>query len=214
MPTVAREALLQRLAHVDLHYRCSKALLDDHPAVQQWWVLAIEQDSNIVDDAGNPVEREIARISLVRESLWRASLWDELDELEGDLETVASAILNRKRGDLAEELLDRLEGAGSSVLILNSATLAAEWRGHGVGRLLAGVALLALSDGVSCFATYPAPLDGSTGAERDRAILELGQVWARLGFQPFRDGVWVLDPALVTLDNAVTALKSDLGVAG
>ena len=64
-------------------------------------------------------------------------------------------------------MVERTEGAGSSLLILNSVTLASPWRGYGVGALLAGEAMLALDVDAHCVAAYPAPLDGSQGAARE-----------------------------------------------
>lgn len=118
-----------------------------------------------------------------------------------------------KTGDLTAELLERLEGIGSSLLILNSVSLAPAWRGFGVGALLAGEALLTLEGDASCIATYLGPMDGSTGAARSTAVGKLGQVWAALGFRPFTAGVWVLDPAQVALPNAVESLRTKFETA-
>jgi len=139
-------------------------------------------------------------------------MWEELDSLEGDLETVASAVLEVGEGHLKEEVVQLLEGGGSSLLILNSITLTDRWRGYGVGAFLAGQALLALGDDASCIATYPAPLDGSKGKEREKAIRKLERVWDQLGFQPLAAGVWILDPATAHLQDAVQRLRENFGL--
>lgn len=39
------------------------------------------------------------------------------------------------------------------------------------------------------------------------AVATLGEVWAQMGFEHFRDGVYVLDLNLVALDNALQELR-------
>lgn len=95
---------------------------------------------------------------------------------------------------------------------MNSVTLASRWRGYGIGALLAGEAILALDGDAHCVATYPAPLDGSQGAARERAVRKLQRVWAQIGFEPFEQGVWILDPAMVELQDAVSRLRSNFGL--
>ena len=90
--------------------------------------------------------------------------------------------------------------------------LASRWRGYGVGALLAGEAILALDGDAQCVATYPAPVDGSQGAARERTVRKVERVWRQLGFQPLKHGVWILDPALVDLQDAVDRLKSNFGL--
>jgi hypothetical protein len=71
---------------------------------------------------------------------------------------------------------------------------------------------LALDGDASCIATYPAQLDGSTGAHRTRAVKKLERVWAQLGFEHFSGGVWILDPGLVHLSEAVDRMRTNFGL--
>jgi hypothetical protein len=62
---------------------------------------------------------------------------------------------------------------------------------------------------------YPAPLNEPTGATPsgyddnawDQAVTALQRTWAQLGFVHFRDGVYVLDLSLVTLDERLGQLS-------
>jgi uncharacterized protein YukE len=47
------------------------------------------------------------------------------------------------------------------------------------------------------------------GADWDEAVAALQKVWARLGFEHFRDGVHVLDLSLVTLDEKLGQLRKN-----
>ena len=92
-----------------------------------------------------------------------------------------------------------------------------QWRGFGLGALLAGTAIRKLSGGARAAACYPAPLnelteagpDDQGDADWDKAVAALQQVWARLGFEHFRDGVHVLDLSLVTLDEKLGQLRKN-----
>ena len=50
----------------------------------------------------------------------------------------------------------------------------------------------------------------ATDPRQWRAAAALGRLWSRLGFEPFRNGVHVLDLALVTLDDAIQRLQQPL----
>jgi hypothetical protein len=71
---------------------------------------------------------------------------------------IASTLFDVGAGDLVPELDDRLEPLGSRIVILDSARLGLEWRGFGLGALLAGTAIMKLSGGARFAACYPAPL--------------------------------------------------------
>jgi GNAT superfamily N-acetyltransferase len=174
---------------------------------QQWWVRVTEGEREN-GTAGPPV----AFIKVVRGVLGEPRLWSALDAMEADLERVASTVLETETGDLVDDLDERIEPGGEVLLILNSVVVEPEWRGYGLGGLLAGVTLQTLAPGARLAAVFPAPVDSLRGAVRTAAVAKLGAVWAGLGFFPFRDGVWVLDLATVDLDEAVGRLRKRFGV--
>lgn len=135
-----------------------------------------------------------------------------LDGEDADLGAIAGTIFDARTGQLDPDLDDLLEPMGDRILILSSVRLTPGWRGFGLGVLLAGTAIKKLSGGVRAAACYPAPIDElndeepDSPAAREQAIAALGKVWARLGFEHFRDGVHVLDLSLVTLDESLGRL--------
>jgi hypothetical protein len=137
-----------------------------------------------------------------------------LDGQDAELGHVAAAIFDAGDGRLDPDLDEQLEPVGSRILILHAVILAPEWRGFGLGALLAGTAIRKLSGGARAAVCYPAPLSGQTeagpeersDADWDSAVAALQQAWARLGFAHFRDGVHILDLSLVTLDEKLGQL--------
>lgn len=157
------DGLAEALTSISLNFALEQFLINDTPAVQNWTVEAVAHHWDEVHEDGSHREESVAHMHFVRGSLVQGSLWQKLDSQEGDLEVVASAVLDLETGDLQEEILEQLAGSGSSLLILNAVQLSQRCRGYGVGALLAGQAILALDGDASGITAYPAPLDGSTG---------------------------------------------------
>ncbi|MGH3303620.1 MAG: hypothetical protein ACRDOK_18460, partial [Streptosporangiaceae bacterium] len=111
-----------------------------------------------------------------------------LDGQDAELGHVAAILFDAGDGRLDPDLDEQLEPVGSRILILHSVRLVPEWRGFGLGALLAGTAIRKLSGGARAAACYPAPLNEPTqegtddqgDAEWDEAVAALQQVWARL----------------------------------
>jgi hypothetical protein len=87
---------------------------------------------------------------------------------------------------------------GTDLLILNHVELVPEARGvdADLAPLFAALMLEPLIAGVHVVACYPAPITSGMDDRRRAAVsAKLGQVWAKAGFIPLRDGVWVIDPS-------------------
>ncbi|MFN2502824.1 MAG: GNAT family N-acetyltransferase [Acidimicrobiales bacterium] len=86
-------------------------------------------------------------------------------------------------------------GPGSShVLVLERVWVDPAYRGHGLGPIIAATVVDRLGRGCHLAACYPAPFAGDCRPEdREQEIEALGRIWAKVGFQPWRDGVWMLD---------------------
>ena len=87
-----------------------------------------------------------------------------LDGQDAELGHVAGTLFDAGDGRLDPDLDEQLEPAGSQILILHSVRLAPEWRGFGLGALLAGTAITKLSSGARAAVCYPAPLNEQTDA--------------------------------------------------
>jgi GNAT superfamily N-acetyltransferase len=94
---------------------------------------------------------------------------------------------------------DDSESAEMSVLVLDRLWIEPDYRGNGLGPIVAACAILRLGRGCRLAACYPAPFEtGQAPDDRDRSIDALGRIWAKVGFTPWNDGVWMLD--LLTTD--------------
>lgn len=69
------------------------------------------------------------------------------------------------------------------------------WRGFGLGPVLAGAAIRRLAQDCVAVACEPGSADGRdlTEAGHRKAAAKLARTWSRIGFEPFDDGVHILD---------------------
>lgn len=181
---------------------------DEEP--ETWHVSA-----DIYDADGRTIESHVGDMEFVVVDLAEnRSAFDTLDGIDGDLGAVAAAVLAPSTNELRAELDESLVSFASRILIVNRVQLVDEWRGFGLGVVLTGVAVGQLRHGCRAAFCYPASIDGSApGNDRIRrkaAADRIAKVWMQLGFEPFRDGVYVLDLGLVTLDDCVERLRERL----
>ncbi len=113
-------------------------------------------------------------------------------------------------GSSLSEELPAAEPDGAStathVLVLERVWVAPDHRGNGLGPVIAAAVIDRLGRGCRLAACFPAPFEGDRRREdRKREIEALGRIWAKVGFQPWRDGVWMLD-----LDQCGRLLLKDL----
>ena len=186
---------------------------------QLWWSGANEEpeswhvSADVFDDSGTQVKSHVGDMTIVVVDVYQThDPFGLLDGEDADLGAIAGTVFDVRTGQLAPDLDDLLEPLGDRILILNSVRLIPEWRGFGLGVLLAGTAIKKLSGGIRAAVCYPAPIDDSADgkpdshAAREQAIEALSRAWAQLGFEHFRDGVHVLDLSLVTLDESLRRL--------
>ncbi|MGI5451513.1 hypothetical protein ACQEVM_38275 [Streptomyces sp. CA-243310] len=126
---------------------------------------------------------------------------DALDNLSSDLCAIGTA-LYRPDGDLRQDLHDRLALAGKTAIV-DRVTIDRRFRGQGLGVYLTGLALDYLSHGSGLIALFPGPLERDASFDYATACSSLGRAWSRIGFEPYRDGTWILDPGLRTLTSCL-----------
>ena len=175
---------------------------------ESWHVSA-----DVFDDSGTHVKSHVGDMIIVIVDIYQTrDPFGLLDGKDADLGAIAGTVFDARTGQLDPDLDDLLEPLGDRILILNSVRLTPEWRGFGLGVLLAGTAIKKLSGGVRAAVCYPAPTDEPADGEpdshapREQAIEALSRAWAQLGFEHFKDGVHVLDLSLVTLDESLGRL--------
>lgn len=119
-----------------------------------------------------------------------------LDMVSNEAEHL-SCVYDEDSGWWADGL--ELEMPGSAGLFLETLELKPEFRGQGLGPVALAMIIERLGTGCSLVAMEPHPMGQPTGGKSvDEAIAALGRTWVVLGFEEYRDGVWILDLGLGT----------------
>jgi hypothetical protein len=154
--------------------------------------------------------------------LWRVhDIYDALDARSQDYANFIPMFGERGsygQLELADDLEESLTIGGSQVVILDRVGLAAAWRGcGGVGRLLTIRLLRWLCDDPRVIALKPFPIDLDEEQRRDKvvfrkAMARVRRTWKSIGFEPFSDDIWILDPRTGSYDRTVKRLSKQFGI--
>ena len=141
--------------------------------------------------------------------------WGALDSSNDSIAHIGDTVFDANTGQLSERLDGVLGRAGHRVLVLDRVELEPAWQGHNVAALLAAEALDHLRTGCRVALCLPGPLDrtGVSAEEYDEAVRRMQGVWKQVGFRPFDDGVWLLEPSGGTLDERLASLREQPGSA-
>jgi hypothetical protein len=141
------------------------------------------------------------------------SLVDVFDS-RSDETALLLPLVDPETGDLKDDLLERLEGVGYHLVVIDQVILADAWRRQGgIGRLLIGHSLRWLGAGAWCVVVRPDLFTEDLAAAQPdvgSARQVLYHTWGFLGFSPYTDELYVLDPALRALDEAIRILEGRL----
>ena len=130
---------------------------------ESWHVSA-----DVFDDSGTHVKSHVGDMIIVIVDIYQTrDPFGLLDGEDADLGAIAGTVFDARTGQLDPDLDDLLEPLGDRILILNSVRLTPEWRGFGLGVLLAGTAIKKLSGGVRAAVCYPAPIGEPADGEPD-----------------------------------------------
>jgi hypothetical protein len=156
----------------------------------------------------------------------------DLQKLENPLETLDadseellrySCLFDLEGGEgLHPELEEALAGFGTHVVIAERVRLAPAWRGlGGVGRYLFGRMLPLMCCDPVVVAAQPFPLDVDRDEEGNakkaalrRGLAQIRRTWKSIGFEPYKDDIWIMDPNLVKHEQALTRLERKLNLSG
>lgn len=207
---------------------------DDEPAVLEWRCHAVlplwepEDKDAVADNArlsapdvslsrrsrDDYEELTVFTMSGLTLDLWRIDrIYDSLDARSSDYEHFARLFDPSGDMGLHPDFEDDLIG-GTHVVIIDRARIAPAWRGRGgVGRLLIARSLRWLASSAALVATHPFPIDipiddrdDRPRVEREKVIVQ--RIWQSLGFEPFREDLWVMKPSLRSHQDAVEQLES------
>ncbi|ASU81707.1 hypothetical protein CDO52_01855 [Nocardiopsis gilva YIM 90087] len=153
--------------------------------------------------------------------LWRVrNIFDALDARSQDMANFIPMFDTRTRrpAQLAPKLDDMIEPLGNKVLIIDRVTLAPAWRGlGGVGRLLISRLIPWICGDARLVAVCPYPVELTEDEESDDAVLaadlkRVRGIWRSLGFRPYTEDIWVMDPAMSDHGRAVKNIARRLGL--
>ena len=192
--------------------------IDEERRLHQWYAKI-----QCVDDNGVPAH-EVGYVVAYTVAFHEvADPFGLLDAETADLGHIASILFDVSTGELNPDLADQLEPFGDGVLIIGSVRLQPVWRGHGLGPLLVGMVIEYLGEGRQFVALQAAPterrsaagdiVDKISKAERRAAVTKLGALWSQLGFEFFKDEVWVLDLGLTVFGERMEAIRAGVGIA-
>jgi hypothetical protein len=146
---------------------------------------------------------------------------ESLDADSAELVKYACLFDPDRDNELHPDLESRLElPVGPHVVILERARVASAWRGcGGVGRYLTGRVLSWVSQSAVVVAAQPFPLDvkrDGRGAVDDAnfkpALKAIQRTWRSIGFEPYQDDIWILDPTASKHERAMVRLERKLDI--
>ena len=187
---------------------------DDFGRFVQGWTVTValrnlETEEIIEERLGNA---EFVRVDTSRIRSAGEHPFHVLDAQDIDLYTYGAALFGSTDSGYAEDLDEELLSPFGRLLVLERVWVDPRYRGFGLGPVLAAVGLDALLPGCALAACAPAPTEGDLdGAERERAVAAIARTWESLGFEPFRDGIWILDPAGRPAEEGIEQALDRLG---
>ncbi|HEV8297650.1 MAG TPA: hypothetical protein VGQ20_10140 [Acidimicrobiales bacterium] len=188
------------VADIDLTIRLKRSLRklpDPVDRLVHWWRV----DATLPFDPGGVDKRipigsgEIVFVDLTRVSMARANALRMLDSHPGGVLKVAEEVLTESGDGFVPELQNQCDMTlCSQLLVLDRVRVVPQWRGHGLGPIIAAHVIDVLASQHTLTACYPAPVEGDavSGPGRARAMDALGRTWAKVGFEHFRNDIWVL----------------------
>ncbi|ACU77826.1 hypothetical protein Caci_9013 [Catenulispora acidiphila DSM 44928] len=185
---------------------CDGERTDEAP---RWFVQIMLEDGDEPD--AEPIQIGHMQFLMVDEAMV-GRVFDSLDALDGHASRHAEVILA-----LADDAEAPVEMPFGPYLIVESVQLDEPYRGRGLGTYLTGMAIKMIGPGCDIVTVYPFPLDTQRDEDgvavepaTSEAMAAIGRSWERLGFRPYRLGVYVLDRRYATFEKSLSELPKRL----
>jgi GNAT superfamily N-acetyltransferase len=187
-------------------------VLGERPAgIAHWTVTAVAPGSTDAPEVGAGLVGEIGRLQLLAIDLVRcADPWGALDASNADVAHIGDTVFDMNTGQLADRFDQRLSRRGTWVLLLDYVELAPEWQARNVAALLVAESLDQLCRACRVVLGLPGPLErrpGLSDEQHAEAVRRMQAMWSRVGFVPFEENVWFLDPNVGTLEQNLRTLR-------
>ncbi|MGW7303947.1 hypothetical protein ACWGI1_00025 [Streptomyces sp. NPDC054835] len=165
-------------------------------------------------------EAEVGTMTFYRVHLDRGmnAVWAMEEESEELYET-AQALLDPATGSFTEDASGWLPYVGSALLVMDRVSLDEQWRGHGLGAILATEVIHRLMTGCRAVVCSPGVTDLSSDrlrnrAEWDRVNAKIARGWERIGFRSYTGTVYLLSPASSELEDQRESMRGRLAALG
>ncbi|WP_282697858.1 hypothetical protein [Streptomyces sp. CC208A] len=114
-------------------------------------------------------ESKVGAMTFYRVHLDRgANAYRTMEEASAELDETAQALLDPDTGNLTEDASTSLPYVGSALLVMDRVTLDEQWRGHGLGPILATEAIHRLMAGCRGIVCTPGVTDLTSDRLRNR----------------------------------------------
>ncbi|MBC2901088.1 hypothetical protein [Streptomyces cupreus] len=203
-------------AALRLNYHFGHGLSGDtHEETVERWQVDIRHGGD-THDAASPIHcgASVGHMVFYRIRLTqRMNAYWAMEAESEELYELAQALLDPSTGYFTEEVDQLLAYVGMDLLIMDRVVLNREWRGFGLGPMLAAEAIdriglgcraVACSPGVS----EPDPDWRPDQEEWDRVTGRIRAAWKRAGFTGYRDSSYLLGPASPETESARDALRT------
>ncbi|MFJ2264722.1 hypothetical protein ACIOKD_41820 [Streptomyces sp. NPDC087844] len=215
----ARLRLVYTYGHPIAPYDFEDTLEQWHVSVRLFHAEAEECPQGCSEACERAIEEgtEIGYLLLCRLRDYTAdNRWEAADAESGDLESIASTVLDPRTGQYTDAFDEAIECPVGDLLILDRVFLDTPWRGFGLGPVLAAEAIRRLAGGCCAVAAEPGmaewPDDREEVSEsyRQQARRKIAALWESIGFAHFREGVYLLDPALRKAGDLLAQRREEL----
>ncbi|MEU6894900.1 hypothetical protein ABZ934_24485 [Streptomyces sp. NPDC046557] len=164
-----------------------------------------------------PTDPSLIHLALRRMSFVRVRMYgpedpfQAMDSYTGDVSRIGETVLELGTGEWDTFFEGGLAHPVGDLLVMDRVTLEPARRGFGLGPVLAGAAIRGLSQNCVAVACEPGSADGRdlTEVQHREAAAKLAGTWSRIGFEPFADGVHVLDHHLQRPHDLLAARQRD-----
>ncbi|MFI6283024.1 hypothetical protein [Streptomyces sp. NPDC050988] len=195
------------LIHLTYHHQHSVEAFEFDDTLEVWKVKALIDADVLAEDmaAYSDVDQEtldalqdiaVGTMSFVRVRMHGPEdPFEAMDSYTGDVSRIGETVLNVGTGEWDAAFEEALAHPVGDLLVMDRVILEPEWRGFGLGPVLAGAAIRRLSQECVAVACEPGSADGRqlTETQHREAAAKLAGTWSRIGFEPFADGVHILD---------------------
>lgn len=211
---MGQEQTPAKVSDIDLAFTCRRSLAVPS-GVERWVVRAVlaGPDSGMAESqpgSAAPREEPVGRIEVLSVDLTRCrDPWGELDASNDAVAHMGETVFDQNTGQLAEAFDSRLRRVGDRVLVVDYVELEPAWQRQNLAALLVAESLDQLRAACRVMICLPGPLERRDldDAEHEEALRRMQAVWAQVGFTPYEDGVWFLDPHPRTLQESLVRLR-------